>query len=48
VRLGDPTVTASKGVRLPPGGSTTIQGVYALYAIAESGSASMACTEDQQ
>jgi hypothetical protein len=47
-RLGDPTITASKGVRLGPGSSVTIQGVYAVYAISEGGSLTLSCTEDQQ
>lgn len=47
-RLGDPTVTTAKGVRLGPGASVTIQGIYAVYAISEGGSLTLSCTEDQQ
>jgi hypothetical protein len=48
LRVGDATVTASKGVRLGPGGTMMIQGTYAVYAISESTSGTLSCTEDQQ
>jgi hypothetical protein len=48
IRLGDATVTTTKGVALGPLSAVTIAGTYALYGISEGSSVTLTCTEDQQ
>lgn len=47
-RLGDATITTTRGVRIPAGASVSIGGVYAVFAISEGASLTFSCTEDQQ
>jgi hypothetical protein len=48
IRLGDATVTASRGVRVAPTAAFNTHSTSAVYAIAEATTATVTCTEDQQ
>ena len=46
VRMGDATVTATKGVRVPGGTSVGIGGTYAVYMFSEGAAVNMSCSEE--
>lgn len=46
VRLGDATVSVTAGVQLQPKGTMTFTGSAALFAVAETGTAVMTCSEE--
>ena len=45
VRVGDSAVTATRGIRVPAGGSVTLAVTAQIYAIAEAGTPSVAVTQ---
>lgn len=47
VRWGGSDVTATKGQQLPAGASIEIRNTGSVYMIAESGTATVACTEER-
>lgn len=46
VRWGHSTVTATKGQKIPAGGSISIHNTAAVYMIAETDTATVSCTEE--